>query len=197
MIIAPMKAEHVRSVASLHSTQLTGLLRALGPLATREFYTGSIESPRTIAFVALDGTTVRGFVWGSLMPGILKRESILRRPFKFTIASALGVLMRPSALPIALEMLRGAKGKYDASAPELTYLAVAPEGRRAGIGRQLVDAFSAAVRSAGATSYELSVDHDNAGAEAFYRKVGFEKVGSYREYGVQHSRYRLALGASA
>ncbi len=194
MNIAPMKPEHVHSVASLHSRELTGLLRALGPLATREFYTGSIESPRTIAFVALDGGTVRGFVWGSLQPRALKLESIARRPFKFTIASAIGVLLRPSALPVAFEMLRGSSGKYDASVPELTYIAVAPEARRAGVGRQLVDRFTGAIRAAGAASYELSVDHDNAGAEKFYRNLGFEKVGSYREYGVHHNRYRLTVG---
>ena len=49
------------------------------------------------------------------------------------------------------------------------------------------------MRAAGATSYELSVDHDNAGADAFYRRLGFTQVGKYREFGVDHRRYRLDL----
>ncbi len=196
MTIVPMKPEHVHSVASLHSTQLTGLLRALGPLATREFYLGSVDSPRTIAFVALDGDVVRGFVWGSLVPGILKRESILRRPLTFTVGAVIGVVLQPQALRVAFDMLRGPQGHYDPKAPELTYLAVSPETRRGGVGRKLVDAFTAAVRTAGAASYELSVDHDNTVGESFYRNLGFEKVGSYREYGVHHNRYRMTVSRS-
>ena len=47
------------------------------------------------------------------------------------------------------------------------------------------------VRAAAVTSYELSVDEDNADAALFYEKLGFRVVGRYREFGAVHRRYRL------
>lgn len=197
MTIAPLRAEHVRSVAGLHVTQLTGLLRALGTPAARAFYGGCVESPLMIGFVALDGSAVRGFVCGSMKPRALKLEALARKPVPFTVGAALGIAMRPSALPFVWDMLRGSAGTHDAGAPELTYLAVAPEARRGGMGRQLVDAFTAAIRTAGASAYELSVDEDNVAADAFYRRLGFQKVGTYREFGIDRRRYRLDVGAAS
>jgi ribosomal protein S18 acetylase RimI-like enzyme len=197
MTITPLKGEHVRAVAAMHVRELTGLLRALGAPAARAFYAGCVESPNLIGFVALDRGEVRGFACGSMLPRALKLEAIARKPIAFTVGVALGILRRPAALPYVLQLFRGSAGTHDAGEPELTYLAVAPEARRGGIGKDLVNAFSAALRAKGARAYELSVERDNIAADAFYRRLGFKNVGNYHEFGVDHRRYSLDIHATS
>jgi putative acetyltransferase len=81
--------------------------------------------------------------------------------------------------------------------PELTYLAVSPSRRGRGVGRQLVETFRDAIRDAGHSRFELSVDADNRDAARFYERLGFERVGEYDEFGTRHARYALALGTVA
>jgi len=197
MTITPLKGEHVRAVAALHVRELTGLLRALGGPAARAFYSGCVESPNMIGFVALDRGEVRGFVCGSMLPRALKLEAVAQKPIAFTVGVAWGVLRRPAALPYVWQLLRGSAGTHDAGAPELTYLAVAPEARRGGIGKDLVNAFTAALRAKGARTCELSVEHENVAADAFYRRLGFKSVGNYHEFGVDHRRYSLDIPAAS
>lgn len=199
MMVSPLRAEHVKAVAALHVDTLTGLLTALGLPAARAHYAACAESPLSTAFVALDGEMVRGFVAGSQWPRLLKREVLTRKPFAVAAAVALGVVRRPTVLPLVTESFRGpAPDSYDPGVAELTYLAVAPEQRRGGVGRQLVGAFTAAIRSAGGDRYELSADDDNTAAAKFYEDLGFKRIGRYREFGIDHRRYRLdILGVTA
>lgn len=192
MNIVPLRAEHVNAVSALHVESLTGLLTVLGEPAARAYYSGCAELPLSIAFVAFDGGSVRGFVAGSHWPRVLKREVVARKPLAVVAAVAIGVVRRPSALPLVAESLRSpAPDSYDPGMPELTYLAVSPHQRRSGVGRQLVDVFTAAMRATGAHYYELSVDDDNPAAAKFYEAIGFQRVGRYREFGIDRRRYRL------
>jgi ribosomal protein S18 acetylase RimI-like enzyme len=134
---------------------------------------------------------VRGFVLGSARPDLLKSAVARANPTAVVAGTILGVLRRPTALSWLLKSFKGPdEGSYDHQAPELTYVAVAREARGSGVGGKLVDAFTAAMRKAGIPAYELSVDDDNAGAIAFYEGRSFALVGRYREFGVQHRRYR-------
>jgi ribosomal protein S18 acetylase RimI-like enzyme len=107
-------------------------------------------------------------------------------------AIAAAVCRRPRSLQWVIDGWRGPRGRYDEGAPELTYLAVASRRRRGGIGRRLVEAFTVAMTSKGASAYELSVDDDNASAVEFYENLGFRLVGQYRQFDGAHRRYRLA-----
>jgi ribosomal protein S18 acetylase RimI-like enzyme len=194
MTISPLRADHVKQVAALHVASLTGLLTVLGEPAARAYYGGCAESPLSTAFVAVDGANVLGMVAGSRWPRLLKREVVARKPFALAAAVTLGVMRRPSALPLVRESFGApAPDSYDPGLAELTYLAVAAAHRRGGIGRQLVDAFTAAMRAADVPLYELSVDDDNPAAAQFYERLGFEPVGRYREFSIDHRRYRLNL----
>ncbi|MBN8849746.1 MULTISPECIES: GNAT family acetyltransferase [unclassified Sphingomonas] len=53
------------------------------------------------------------------------------------------------------------------------YLAVAPDARRAGLGRALMDAAEAWLRERGAPKLQLMVRTGNEEALAFYRALGF------------------------
>jgi ribosomal-protein-alanine N-acetyltransferase len=65
---------------------------------------------------------------------------------------------------------------------EILTLAVAPEARRAGIGRALVDAAAAHALSVGATRFFLEVSMTNQPAQALYRAAGFVQVGRRARY---------------
>ena len=79
------------------------------------------------------------------------------------------------------------------SGAELMYLAVDQDERSSGVGQQLVEHFSQKLSDSGVTAYELSVDTDNENAIRFYDRLGFVEVNRYREFGIEHNRYRLEL----
>jgi ribosomal protein S18 acetylase RimI-like enzyme len=57
----------------------------------------------------------------------------------------------------------------------LNDLYIAPDARRMGIGRKLMDAARAMAEEAGAASLELATAKDNAVAQALYRSCGYKK----------------------
>lgn len=192
-MIEPLAKRHVNRVAELHGAALTGLLTALGPAAARAFYVGCCRAGAATGFVYMDAGQVQGFVLGSAHPDSLNAVVLRANPFGVLAGLLAGVLRRPTALRWILKSSGGPdEGSYDRTSPELTYLAVARGARGGGVGRQLVDAFTGAMRKAGAPAYELSVDDDNEGAIAFYERNGFVLLGRYREFGIRHRRYRRA-----
>lgn len=60
---------------------------------------------------------------------------------------------------------------------EILALGVAPEARRRGTGRRLVDGAVAAAMAGGATAVFLEVAEDNKNARALYSRAGFAPVG--------------------
>ena len=55
------------------------------------------------------------------------------------------------------------------------YLAVAPDRRRAGLGRKMMDAAEAWLRDRGAPKIQLMVREDNEAALGFYEALGLER----------------------
>ena len=195
-MIVPLDRSHVRDVARLHCESLTGLVSELGPSAARAFHAGCVGAGAGSArgFVAIEDGKLAGFVSGSIQPGEMRREILRRNPFGTLAGLAVGILRSPRALVSLVKSFRGPdEGSYDEGSAELTYLVVDTGFRGAGIGHRLVEAFTEAMREAGAPSYELSVDDVNSRAATFYEGLGFRLVGRYREFGIAHRRYRLDL----
>jgi len=65
---------------------------------------------------------------------------------------------------------------------EILNVAVAPDARRGGIGRTLVQEAIAALTNRGVTQIYLEVRESNAGARAMYGALGFQEVGRRRSY---------------
>ena len=61
-------------------------------------------------------------------------------------------------------------------------LVVDEEARRQGIGRALIQATLDWAIDQGCSEVEVSTDHDNTGARAFYKRLGFESEALLLEY---------------
>ena len=79
------------------------------------------------------------------------------------------LLMREDDRIIASVMLG-----FDGHRGWVYYLAVAPERRRAGLGRAMMDAAEAWLRERGAPKIQLMVREDNSHAIGFYKALGLE-----------------------
>ena len=68
--------------------------------------------------------------------------------------------------------------------PEATVMTVgvAPQFRRQGLGRRLMDQILDTARQAGCREVHLEVRADDAGAQALYTGLGFERIGRRRRY---------------
>lgn len=74
---------------------------------------------------------------------------------------------------------------------ELMLVAVAPERRAMGLGRQLLESAAAQARIRGARSMFLEVRDGNNAAHALYQAFGFAEIGRRREYygGPENQRF--------
>jgi len=75
---------------------------------------------------------------------------------------------------------------------ELLTLATAPEARRTGLARRMMDAFEAEAKSRGATTAFLEVAEDNTAARALYSACGYVQNGLRPGYYVRESGSHVA-----
>ena len=103
-------------------------------------------------------------------------------------ASAFAVL--PDNPRVYFAVARGLAGRvigyvvgwYVADEGELANLAVAPDDRRQGIGRALLDAMLADAMARGTRELYLEVRESNAAARRLYHSLEFEEVGRRKGY---------------
>lgn len=79
---------------------------------------------------------------------------------------------------------------------DIQTVTVAPSARRQGLARALLQQLLAEARRRGAEELFLEVRHDNEGAQALYRELGFEVVGVRKRYyrgGVDALTMKLVL----
>ena len=107
-------------------------------------------------------------------------------PAPWTAAALAGVLASPHAFllcaPAAAKPAGFLIGTAVAGEAELLTLAVAPEARRSGLGRQLLADFLRMAQTRGAQAAFLEVSAENSAAIALYRAAGFAEVGRRKGY---------------
>lgn len=90
---------------------------------------------------------------------------LLQNPTTFALVS-------PAVAPVGFIL-----GWAVAGEAEILTVAVAPEARRQGVGRELVTAAAAAAIVRGASSIHLEVAEDNGAARALYAGLGYQETG--------------------
>lgn len=72
------------------------------------------------------------------------------------------------------ELVATAMVGHDGHRGWVYYVAVAPDRRGSGLGRDVMAAAEGWLREAGAVKVQLMVRHENAAAAAFYERLGYE-----------------------
>ena len=114
----------------------------------------------------------------------LLREAKEATPWSESDLNRMGELSGVTAL-VTLEagrILGIVIGRRVADEAEILNLAVRPENRRQGEGRKLVQRAVEDFRSCGVGRLFLEVRESNTGAIAFYKHLGFQIVGSRKDY---------------
>jgi GNAT superfamily N-acetyltransferase len=166
-----------------------GFFTRLGPTFLRAYQRTFLESPVGIALAAEEDGAPAGFLLGAV-DAETHREWVLhnRRGTMFLLGAAC-LLAHPreavrfcqTRVGLYLRALaasaRPAEGDLaqppPAASAELTHVAVSRKRRRSGAGRRLVQDFVAEARRRGAVRARLTTLHDDAGAEGFWRALGW------------------------
>ncbi|WP_025156638.1 ribosomal protein S18-alanine N-acetyltransferase [Leifsonia aquatica] len=88
----------------------------------------------------------------------------------------------PPGEPERIDAYAGLLAPRGAGEGDIQTIAVAPNARRHGVARALMNALIAEARSRGAREVFLEVRADNPGAQALYVSLGFEEIGVRPQY---------------
>jgi len=180
----------LESVALLHQSVMHLLLNDLGFLMILRYYQIARSDPLVIGFCAISSAgEILGWVVGSPDPYALNAR--MQKPFSWFLKRMICLaITRPVVfLQVLLSVFYPSQKNLSAHTIELTYMGVAPEVQRAGIGRALLNAFIDASRSSGYYFIELTTETNNLHALALYEKSGFTVKRTFREG--RFERYRM------
>ncbi len=191
IILRDLRASDAPAVAALHRHEITGPLTDLGPAFAEAFYRSALGKGLIRGWGLEQGGTLLGFVVGCLDAHRLFARTLLGNPGPLLLR--FGARLRQGLEPLALafRFVRGAGPDF--RGPEISFLAVAPEGQRQGAGRRLVERWESFLAERGISRYELSVDASNTKALGFYQGLGFSVCDRFREYGRERLRLRKTL----
>ncbi|HMB93821.1 MAG TPA: GNAT family N-acetyltransferase [Rhodothermales bacterium] len=193
-----MSLDRIRDVAALHRMAFSGYLNTkLGLPYLRAFLRWFCEGEEAIALCALRAGEPVGYVVGAPLG---YTQALNRSVFVPALA---GILLRPWLI-FDGHFRQTVAGRWQAwrgrdpldDAPDLPMptfslvgIAVHPAARGKRIGQQLIDAFEAQARAAGACALRLSVYSDNKAAQRLYTRAGW----SHHPRGGAHADYYYKL----
>ena len=169
-----MRLEDLDAVVNVHLLAFqTFFLSSLGPSFLRELYTGILEDSSGIAYVFDQNQKILGFISGTGQPSSFYRRLLLRRWWRFLLASISPVIRFPSFIP---RLLRALTSPHQFQAPEnsgiIMSIAVLPDVQGNGIGKSLMNVFLDEAYRRHLGKITLTTDkHNNENANTFYRNV--------------------------
>ena len=184
-----------QKVARLHAEVMHTLLSELGLPIVQRYYQLAQQDSTAVGYVARtsDGQTV-GWAMGTPAPDTINAG--LRSPLPWFAKQMVRLLLtRPRFLLQLLRSVLG-HGEQPPMAPnmlELTYIGVAPDAQRQGLGKHLLEQFVKEARERGYRSVVLSVETDNPEALHLYRQAGFDITHTFKEGAFQRHRMELKL----
>ncbi len=200
-MIRDMKIGDVNQVVAVHLSSFQGFfLSFLGPKFLSIFYSGICAAPEGIAFVYLNADGMpTGFVAGTSNPGGFYTRLLKREWLKFTLASIVPILKKPSVIArIARAVSHPSGNPIGDEVAGLFSIGVLPELQNSGAGKLLVRAFLNEASLRGCKRVFLTTDSDNNNAvNRFYAKIGFTLDRQYitRE-GRRMNEYWMTLPAN-
>lgn len=182
--------EVLREAARLHIGSLSerSFITAFGEPFLVQLYTGLVERRIGFLVVARDDGGLAGFVLACLDSGRLM-SLVAGSPLTFARIVAPTLLRRPWLVAKVVETAFYGRRERSDVAAELLVIAVEPAHRSAGVGRRLLSALRAELRSRGIMAYKVTVHDEMATANRFYVENGLRWSGSFRLYGVRWNLY--------
>jgi ribosomal protein S18 acetylase RimI-like enzyme len=196
--VEPAAQSDLARTARLHHQSLPeGFFARLGTRFLRRYHQVFAESPEAQVLVIRGRRGPAGMLVGTFDNAAHYRWAVRRRGLLLLAAGIVAMLGRPA---LAIEFLRTRTGRYaralwralrsrrSARATRrepprrvavLTHVAVDPEARGAGAGRELVDEFVERARDRGADEVRLITRAGGAAAD-FYRRLGWRPRGRRR-----------------
>lgn len=195
-VIRELSHEDLRDVSEIQVAAFPeSAMTQLGRGTVHRYYDWLLTGPHSVCALAAEGDgELVGFLIGGRFRGAM--TGFLQRNLLYVIVQ---VLRRPrlwrttrirEQTRLAVGLLRSALRSQRSSSPGTPHsqlspprdfgvlaVAVAPDARRAGVGRALLSAAEVAARSSGAVRMHLSVAPSNDGAVRFYEKLGWYRTG--------------------
>ena len=205
-----MAAADTEWAAGLHMAALPhGLFPSLGKPFLGSYLTTYVHSPTSVALVAECAGRRAGFLVGAL-DHRRHRAHVTRTYLRpLAVRGAFAVLLRPKVawrfvrtrlVRYVAALLRPRREAATAGADQdrvavLAHVAVLPAHRGTGVGSELVRAFLESARASGADRCELVTRADDEGADDFYARLGWHRIGeSHDRDGVCWTRLGHDLG---
>jgi len=191
--VQPLTKRHARAVAKLHRAGIrTGFLSSLGPMFLRQLYAAIPSCPGGFGNVWQEPNgRVLGFIACAESTGKLYKQAMLRRGVLMSLA-LIRFLVRPSVIRKIWQTLRypGEVGP-ELPAAEVLSIVVSPEARGKGVGKALMQAANEEFARRGIARFKVAVWTENAPANAFYRKCGFDLVATREHHGLGMNLYTI------
>ena len=182
-MIRTMTQNDVKHVVAVHLDSFPGFfLSFLGSRFLSFFYSGICSAQEGIAFVYLnEAGNPAGFVAGTANPGGFYSRLLRRDWLKFTLASIIPVLKKPSVIGRILRAVsHPSENPIGDDVAGLFSIGVLPELQGSGAGKKLVQAFLDEAMKRSCKRVFLTTDRDNNDmVNAFYAKLGFSMVRQY------------------
>lgn len=183
LIIRKMKGEESGTVAEIHIKGFPGyFLSRLGRRFLTLYYDGIRADPQGIALVGEKNRVILGFAAGMMNPAGFYTRLLRRRWFWFMLAAIPGAVRHPSFLPRLFRALwypRTSPG--GGSIATLASIAVRPEAKGSGIGKQLMREFIAEVKRRGGTELMWGSKKREEAANRFYQRFGYSEMREFRD----------------
>jgi ribosomal protein S18 acetylase RimI-like enzyme len=175
IIRAASSSDDVRQAADLHAVRISeGFLARLGPRFLRRLYRRVRSSPDAFLLVAVEDGEVVGFLAGATDVHRLYRSFVARDAI---VAATVAAPQLARSLPRAFETLRYPADRAELPSAEILAVAVDSWSVGQGVGRALVDAGLAELRSRGVDRAKVVAGADNAAAIHLYQGAGFARHG--------------------
>lgn len=189
VVVAPER-ELLLDVVSLHHAALSyrSFITAFGPRFLTVLYRGLLRRGDGFLVVATEDGALVGFILACTDSTRLL-SAVVRSPFQVASIILPALLRSPRLLTKLVETLRYGGRLHVPIPAELLVIAVVPERRSSGIGRQLLTTLRAELRARGIDAYKVTVHEQMAEANRFYADNGLAMVGGFRLYGVRWNLY--------
>jgi len=192
---AQLSDDDIKRLAVLHHSAMHTLLSELGlPVVLRYYQLAKVE-PEVLGMCAVSTSgEILGWAMGSPYPDRINAG--LRSPLSWFLAQMFRLMLtRPLVLwqLISTVLSSSSQVEMTSGAIELTYIGVAANQRRRGMGAKLLNAFIEASRAHGYRSVILSVEKENSSALVLYERAGFKVIRTFTEGRFARHRMELTL----